>query len=129
MKKPVQKKFDRAQPDGDVNKLQVWAQRYIERLESQRDTAVSALGRWVENQKKQPIFVDEMVSLESSKVVRRYVSGNSIQVEWLGVELRVLLREDSFELAWSDSGRLSQEVAFVPTAFQQARLIAKRRMR
>ena len=121
-----------------IHKLPKWAQDHIHTLQHQRDTAVKALKDWTDTQTEQPISVSEMEGLENGgpTIMKRYVEGTDIDINWMGVRLSVMLRkegnmhENAINLQWEgECGGSSHHVAMIPTSFQSVSLIAKENMR
>lgn len=114
--------------DTDIAKLPKWAQQHIKDLKRERDIAVRALNEWTDAQTPGPIFVDELVSTgeqQGPSTKRRYIQGRRVTCDWLGVRLEVMLRKEYIDLQWSNPERLcSDDVAFIPSSFMAARLIA-----
>lgn len=112
---------------GDIARLPKWAQEHIRDLTRQREVAVKALHDWSDAQSVQPISVSEMecIGPGTPEHFTRYIKGRYVTVKWIGVELNLLLREDAVQLSWGMTDRSCGEVAFIPTSFQQARLVPK----
>lgn len=113
--------------DTDIAKLPKWAQQHIKDLKRERDIAVRALNEWTDTQTPGPIFVDELVSTgeqQGPSTKRRYITGRRVSVEWLGVHLDVLLRDQAIDLQWSGLNSVHQDVAFIPRSYMQGWLVA-----
>lgn len=109
----------------DISKLPKWAQEHIRDLKRERDEAVKALNKFEDNQTPSPIYTWDMISTGESvgpttKV--RYIQSNHVEIEWQGVGLTVLLRDDRIDLSWRSLDRRMSVVPFVPTSFQSADL-------
>src|SRR5207248_4299618 len=101
---------------------------------------VRALNEYLDKQTPSAIFTEEMHTMQVGELLpggtvqRSYVQNEHIVIEAHGVRLRVSTKygstnDDSIVLQWEDTDRLGKEVAFIPLSFQQARLIAKDKMR
>ncbi len=121
-------------------KLPRWAQEHINRLTFQRNDAVKALNAHLEQQAPSAIYYDRWVSTgeKASPVLKRFrVSAERIVADCHGVLLTVAVKPQTesarwpgIELRWMPTGELMNDhVAFIPTGFQQAQLIAYENMR
>ncbi len=118
----------------DIKKLPSWVQDYIKKIEWERAVAVSALNEYIDSQTPSPFVIEEMECTgEDSGPTRkdRYIQTHKMTVRHAGVELEILLRpsEDSVNLRWGSPNHSSSHVAFVPSSFQAAQIIAKENMR
>lgn len=114
-----------------IAKLPKWAQDYITDAERTRDVAVRELKEYNDNQTPSPFSIQEYVN---RGYVTRYIQTDKMEVEAHGVKLRIQLgyeRDKTIKLSWGPAGKLAgmDHIAFVPTSFQQAELIAKENMR
>ena len=124
-----------------IKKLPQWAQSYITGLQRQREEAVSTLSRFHDDQEIQPIRVPEHVCDQEKggpRFLQRYVKGRSIEIDWMGISLRITLKkEDSMndnciDLSWDNKSPYTREergVAVVPHAWNAIRLVAKKYLR
>ena len=124
-----------------IKKLPQWAQSYITGLQRQRDNASETLTRFHDGQTEQPIRVPEHVCDQDKggpRFLERYVEGRHIEIKWMGVLLRIILRKEGnlsdscIDLSWeNEDGTRPEErgVAMVPHAFNSARLLAKKFLR
>lgn len=115
-----------------IEKLPKWAQEYIRDVNREREVAVAALNRWVDDQTPAPIYVNELECLgeqrgPSHKV--RYVQGNRLRVDFADVALEVVLRDDVIDMQWSAPNYRTGDICFQPRSFQAAYLVAKKNMR
>jgi hypothetical protein len=115
----------------DVSKLPKWAQEYIDKIEREREVAVKALNDYCDSQTKSPVYIQELESTGEQKgpsFKMRYIQTRRIAVEWQGVHMELLLREEGIGLQWRGE-RLNGDIAFIPRSYQQAYLVAKDKMR
>ncbi len=120
-------------------KLPKWAQDEFNKLERERFCAVRELKEWRDDQTESPVSIHKFVSdgeQQGPGSYTRYVQTRQLEVKWHGVELRISLHDDgpqhdnSIGLSWNGERALGgTQIAFVPTSFQQASLIAKENMR
>ena len=119
----------------DVAKLPKWAQDHITKLQRERDTAVAALNKYVDDQTESPISITEMESIGEQagpSFKKRYIQGRGIEFDWRGVYLRVLLvrpgdsqRQGSIELTFHAPEDKLSTVGMIPTSNGQVCLICK----
>jgi hypothetical protein len=115
----------------DINKLPKWAQTYIRNIERERETAIRVLNEHIDNQTLSPIYVDDYECTgeeQGPSIKRKYIQSNKITIEHQGVELGIILRDESIDIQWS-SERCLGDVAFIPASYQAARLVSKKNMR
>lgn len=116
--KPTTEQFD---------KLPKFAQAYIRDIEREREEAISNLNSWIDTQTPKPFFVEEMLSLGegvgSPSFKKRYVEGRWMIVRHAGVEMKITLRDRQIDLSWGSDRRDMGVAAFIPTSFQQARIM------
>ena len=120
-----------------IEKLPKWAQEHIATLERQRSTAIESLNEYRDQQSPSPFYLDEMLCTGEQAAPSRkkiYVQAHSICVEWRGVLLRVDANDygntrEGIRLQWSTPNQSLDEIAFVPTSYQSARLVSKQDMR
>jgi hypothetical protein len=121
----------------DLSKLPKWAQEHIHNLERQRDVAIRALNESLDNQTKSPFSYEkyECTGEESGPTTKTFfIQAYSIQVNWLGVELTVGAHDygntgRGIKLQWGMENRFGEDVAFIPSSYQSARLVSKEHMR
>ena len=112
----------------NIDKLPKWAQEHIADLQRQRNEAVRALNEHLDNETPSPFYGDAFECISSPPEHKRYYfqCHKHMMVEHNSVLLDIILRDD-IELSWrnTDEGsRIIENVAFVPTSFMQARLVA-----
>lgn len=118
-------------------KLPKWAQEYIADIERQRFVAVRALDKFKDEQTPSPFYCEDHYSTGEKQgpiFRRKYIQTDSIEVEWRGVRLTVDANDygnsgRGIRLQWSLLNRGLEEIAFVPTSYQSAKLMAKEDMR
>lgn len=122
----------------DISRLPQWAQKHIADLQRERDVAVRELREWSDNQTESPVSISEFVCTGEQRGpsdFTRYVQTRQLDINWAGVHLSVMLREDSrmhdncITLQWSPDDDSTGSVAFIPTSYQAASLVAKKNMR
>lgn len=110
-------------------KLPKWALQKIERLESERRTAVDALRRCTDEQTESPFRVTKLEHIGEEvgpTPITRYIQTRKMEIAWKGVELTVITKDDGIFLSWATNSQRAREfVGLVPTAFQQATLRAE----
>lgn len=119
--------------DKQFEKLPKWAQAEINNLKRERETAIRALNRYVDNQTQSEIYIEENESTGEQRGPSRktrYIQGHRIEFKHAGVSLSVsVYRDGQIELQWGGGDIHGNEVAFIPTSYQAARLVAKENMR
>ena len=120
-----------------IAKLPKWAQDYITGVEREREISIRMLNKWKDDQTKSPFYVEEVVCTGEEKAPsfkNRYIQTRSINVDHGGVHLRVILREEGtmhstcIDLQWSRVDDRNGDVAFIPTSYQAATLVARENM-
>ena len=113
-------------------KLPVWARTHIEDLAREREVALNALNKYVDEQTDSPFYVESLECTGEKagpSLKRRYIQTARMTVKFKGVELNIMLRDrDGIELQWGDASHTGH-VAFVPSSFQSALLIPHDMMR
>ena len=120
-----------------VAKLPKWAQAHIQTLSRERDLAIRALNKWVDEQTESSVFIDELESLgeqrtetrNSPSFKRRYIQTRRMRFECEGVGLDVYLQDDGISLQWAAHDRGLTNIAMIPESYQKVRLVAKEKMR
>lgn len=112
-----------------ITKLPAWAQKHIENLTRQRDNALSAQQKYLDEQTESPFFVEFDGADNRSK---RFIQAHHMTVTWKGVQLRVDAHDFSnsgkgIRLQWQ--GTDHREVALIPEFYQGARLVSISEMR
>ncbi len=118
--------------DEQIAKLPKWAQEHIRNLSRERQVAVDALNKWVDEQTPAPFRIDELECLgEQQGPTRkvRYIQGTRLQVYFADVRLDVTLRDKAIDLQWGTPRNHAGDICFQPRSFQSAYLIAKTNMR
>ncbi|HDY68749.1 MAG TPA: hypothetical protein ENH85_13290 [Candidatus Scalindua sp.] len=115
----------------NVDKLPKWAQSYIKDIERERETAIRALNEYIDNQTKSSFYIDEMECTgedQGPSVKRRYIQTHKITVVHEKVELNIMLRKREIDLNWGGLNHSCEDVAFIPSTYQSARLVSKDNM-
>lgn len=113
-----------------IDKLPKWAQQHIKDISRQRDVAIDALNKYVDNQTEAPFYISEMECTGENKgpaKKTRYIQGHWLNATHQGVKLSVLLRDDHIDISWDSEDR--KDIAMVPASHQQVRLYSKENMR
>ncbi len=114
-------------------KLPKWAAEYIKEIERQRETAISALNEYTDNQTVSPLFADELECLEagSPRHIIRYFQGREIQAKFMGVHVRMYLCETRkrIEIQYSREDDRTGDVCLQPSSHQSFSLIAPKCLR
>lgn len=88
-------------------KLPVWARSHIQDITREREVALRALNKYVDDQTTAPFYIEEMECTGEQRgpsFKRRYVQSTKMTVEFKGVELNIYLREnEGIELSWGQS--------------------------
>jgi hypothetical protein len=109
----------------DITKLPKWAQEHIRDLERQRDVAVATLNGFVDNQTESPVYYeDHPCTGEASGPVfkRRYIQTRQIEVEHLGMYVRLLVGDDNIQIQWERGKYRSKPLMMVPVSYQMIEL-------
>lgn len=110
-------------------KLPKWALQKIEMLEAERRTAVDAMRRYTDEQAESPFRVTELECIGEQigpTFITRYIQTRKMEIVWKGVELTVITKDDGIFLSWATDSKSARDfVGLVPTAFQQAMLLAE----
>lgn len=116
----------------DVSRLPKWAQELIDTLKRERNTAIAALNKAMDDQTPSSMYIDDWVCTGESSgptVKRRYIQGNTLNVIHDGVSLSITLRSMVIDLKWCQSERgYGGDVCFQPCSYQNAYLFTKERM-
>jgi hypothetical protein len=104
---------------------------YVQNVERERDISVLSLAKWLDTQTPSGVSIEEY---ENGKFVTRYIQTDKVEFDVHGVKLVVHIgygRDKTIKLSWGGSGSQMSlhHVAFVPTSFQQADLIAQENLR
>lgn len=108
-----------------IAKLPKWAQEYIRQLERERAEAIRALNRYCDDQTPSAFRIHELESTGETvgpSQKTRHIQTHKMEVDWQGVELTIILRNDSIDLQWRGSAGVTSECAFIPRSFQAANL-------
>ncbi len=115
----------------EIEKLPKWAQEHIKDLNRQRDVAIRALNEYCDKQTESKFYIDESEFTGESvgpTSKRRYIQTRKIYIEHASVLLTVIIREGEIDIGWSNINHHG-DVAFMPSSYMQARLVAKENMR
>lgn len=112
-----------------IAKLPTWAQKHIELLTRQRDSAINAQKEYLDGQTESPFYV-EFQGPEHR--YNRFVQAHMMTVRWQGVKLRVDANPygnngDGIRLQWEAEDH--REAALIPCHFQGARIVDISHMR
>ena len=109
----------------DISKLPKWAQEHITTLKHQRDTAVDALEAWSNKQTPAPFSITEMICTTTPPtIMTRYIQSRRMTVTHAGMQLEVLLSNDTIEISYSPEDRVTGDVMLQPRSYQHLRLRA-----
>jgi hypothetical protein len=104
-----------------IVKLPKWAQDHITRLERRADGAENLLSEYVDDQTPSKVWHEDL--LAGSK---QYVQTRKVIIEHADVILEVnTYDDDRIQLTWRPSGEGYHhgDICFIPTSYQQARLV------
>lgn len=114
-------------------KLPAWARAHIQNVTREREVALDALNKYVDEQTAAPFYVEEMECTGEKagpSFKRRYIQSHKMTVEFKGVELNIHLRDrEGIQLQWGTPRHGLGHVAFVPSSFQAATLVPYSMMR
>lgn len=113
-----------------IAKLPKWAQEHIETISRERELAVRSLNQYCDESTPSPFSTFEYVctgEIQGPSGKRRYIQAIAIEVEWRGVTLRIDANDygnngKGIRLQWGTK-RNTEEVAFIPTSYQAARIL------
>ncbi len=111
----------------NLSRLPQWAQKHIEALQRERDSAIHTLNEFCASEKPGPYVFETWACTgeeqgPSTKV--HYAHGHNMTVKHLGLELRVGLREDGIHLQYNTERSVTGDVTLRPTSFQALTLVA-----
>lgn len=110
-----------------------WARAHIQKITREREVALSALNKYVDEQTVAPFYIEEMECTgerAGPSFKRRYIQSNKMMVEFKGVELSICLRDhEGIELQWGTPHHGGGHVALIPNSFQMATLVPHDMMR
>ncbi len=119
-----------------IKTLPVWAQKYFEKIESERDTAIRALNRSTDSVTPSHFYYESILCTGESKTggpsqKRFYVQSYEMIIEAFDVEVRVRPDEKHkrIQVSWSDPDKMSTDIAMIPTLQQTIELVSKDNMR
>lgn len=120
---------------GDISKLPKWAQNHVKNLQRERDTAVKALGEYVDNQTESDIYIDNLECIGEGRgptPIRRYINGEyQVSFDHAGVSLTVsIYPENHIELRYGHSERYlgGYDIALIPKSTGNMELKTKENM-
>ncbi len=131
----------KAKTPDDLNrflKLPKWVQDHIHTVERERDSALTALNKYVDNQTESPFSIMELECLGEGdgtpSYKQRYIQTHKMEIRAVGVALDIILRDDHIDLSWGTmeqgwSTRGSGEVCMSPYSYQAIKLISREFMR
>lgn len=108
-----------------IDKLPVWAQKYIQELHRERAVAVLELNKVLDVQTPSPFYIDDGVCTgeeQGPSFKRRYIQGYKVNVEYGGICLSVLPRDNSIELGYEQTAKILGTVVLQPYSYQQIKL-------
>jgi hypothetical protein len=104
---------------------------YIKDIERERETAITALHKHLDNQTESPFYYNDYLCTGEGvgpTYTRTYIQTYKMEVKHAGVVLRVMLRDNVIDLHWESISAGMHQIAFVPHSFQGARLVSKENM-
>lgn len=117
--------------DEQLSRLPKYAQAYIKKLERERAKAVETMRKMESDQLPSKVWSRDFVSIGEGKgpsEVKRYFHCERLEIESAGVRLCVdgLWGDKEIQLSWRPAGPgfPMGDVLFVPTSYQQARLVS-----
>jgi len=116
----------------DITKLPKWAQKYIEKIERERETAIRYLNEHLDNQTPSPFFSDDLVSTgeqQGPSFKTRYFQAYRMSVLNGSIHLEIKPKDDGIELQWSEKDRSIEDIAMIPMSFCRVVLKSKDKMR
>jgi hypothetical protein len=120
-----------------IAKLPKWAQDHIRDLERQREVAIKALDDALNTQTESPFYTEDFLCLGEQRgptTRRRHFQAHRIIVEWRGIRLDVKASDygngqSGIGLQWTGKHHRTGDIAFIPTSYQAASLVAPEDMR
>lgn len=114
-----------------IAKQPKYVRDYIFSLERERANAVREMRRLEAAQEPTKVWTEDFENYGESKgcaIVRRYFACDRLEIESGGVRLSVggLWNDEGIQLSWRPDGpgHPLGDVLFIPTAYQQAKLVA-----
>lgn len=105
-----------------IAKLPKWAREHIEHLARRADDTQTMIHQILDDQTKSKISTDIYADGAFCKVY--FNASEQLHIEHAGVFLKVNLRtEDRIELQWSTHEFGLGDCCFIPSSYQQARLV------
>lgn len=104
-----------------IAKLPKWVQEHITTLERRAKKAEQTLEEYEDDQTPSKVWHGDL--LGNSK---HFVQSDKITIDHADVTLDVgLFEDDRIQLSWRPSGKWHQsgDICFIPTSYQQARLV------
>ena len=111
-----------------IDNLPAWARAIFNDLESERDTSINALNKFLDENSVSPLYVEKPLSLgehsSGPSYKKRYINGNKLMIDWGGVEMRInLTKQDGNEvidISYELSGPpFDRTPIFQPISFQK----------
>ena len=111
-----------------IMNLPKWAQEHIADLQRERDVSIRTLNEFCDKQTLSPFcFEDNPCTGEISGPVskKHYVQAYKMEVNHVGISLSVsTFRKDCIELQWGKTDHFIEGIAFIPTSYMAAKLVA-----
>lgn len=113
-----------------IAKLPKWAQRHISSLSRERVAAVEALKKATDNQTESNVWTWDFVNTGEKggdAYVKTYFQCDRLEIEAAGVRLSIdgWYTNEEIRLSWrpAGEGHLIGDICFIPTTYQQAKLV------
>jgi len=90
--------------ENKLQKLPKWAQEAFNNLQRERDTAVRALNKYLDNETESPIFQEDVLCTGENKgptFKKRYIQGRRISVDHCGIEVGIYLDDDRIQVIYN----------------------------
>ena len=113
-----------------IKKLPKWAQEHINQIERERENSVRSLNEYIDNQTESPFSVSDLLCEDKGvSFKKRYIQAYKMDVNHAGIHFQIITRDDELDISWGTNDNSMNEVAFIPTSFQKAKIKTKENMR
>ncbi len=104
---------------------------YIKELTCERDEAIQALDRYLNNQTESPFSYSETLASDTKRpsVVTKFIQTREVSVSHSDIFMNISLHSTYIEIRFNGRENSYSEVAIIPSAYQKIRLVSKLNMR
>lgn len=110
----------------NFDKLPIWAQAHIKKIERERDIAVRTLNEYCATQTPGPFAFEEYVStgeLAGPSLKTRYVHAHHLELNYMGIRADISLSEEGIRFSYQTAKNVCGHVNCQPRSFQQFLLL------